>query len=128
MEFVVRAHSVKMDDASRDYAEAKIGKAVAKMTRGSNARVDVEVSKSTHGTGKTRVKVHVVIPHVPSETVHADESEMKAAIDVAADKISRALRRHKEKRRDRARATGPVRDPYAPAGDDDDGDGETVTL
>ena len=82
MEFVVRAHSVKMDYASRDYAEAKIGKAVAKMTRGSNARVDVEVSKSTHGTGKTRVKVHVVIPHVPSETVHADESEMKAAIDV----------------------------------------------
>lgn len=128
MEFVVRAHSVEMDEASRDYAEAKIGKAVAKMTRGSSARVDVEVSKSPVGTGQTRVKVHVVIPHVPSETVHADEVEMKAAMDVAADKIGRALRRHKEKRRDRARATGPVRDPYAPAGTEDDDDLETVTL
>ncbi len=110
MEFVVRAHSVELDEKTRAYAEAKIGRTVSKMLRGTGSRVDVEVTEAPH---QARVKVHVSIPHAPSETVHADQSDIKSAIDVAADKIGRALRRNKEKRRDKARTTGPVRDPHA---------------
>jgi ribosomal subunit interface protein len=134
MEFVVRAHSVDLDEATRDYAEAKIGRVVTKMLRTTGARVDVEVTGQAGGAGQTRVKVHVVIPHATSETVHADGDDPRAAIDIAADKIGRALRRNKEKRRDRARATGPVRDPRTPANDDDiddddvDVDAETIPL
>jgi len=124
MEFDVRAHSIELDDANRDYAEAKIGKAVNKMLRGADARVDVEVSESPVGSGKTRVKVHVVIAHAPSETVTADEGEVRAAIDVAADKIGRTLRRSKEKRRDRARAPAAERDPFPSAPADDDGEAD----
>jgi ribosome-associated translation inhibitor RaiA len=50
------------------------------------------------------VKVHVAIPHATSETVHVDNPEIRTAIDLCADKLARAIKRNKQKRRTQARS------------------------
>ncbi|MEE2827990.1 MAG: ribosome-associated translation inhibitor RaiA [Myxococcota bacterium] len=105
MEFHVRAHSVDIDQATRVYAEEKIGRTVEKFL-GNTGRVDVEVTEIARGSGPhlARVKVHVAIPHAPSQTVHVDDSEIRAAIDLCSDKVARAIKRSKQKRRSKARS------------------------
>ena len=104
MQFQIRAHDVHVDDATREYAEAKIGKAVQKILGSGGQRIDVEFSQEGHkGAPEHRVSVHVYIPHNKTQVVTVDDPEMRAAIDVAADKIGRAVRRATNRRRDRAR-------------------------
>lgn len=107
MDITVRAHSVELDDATRQYIEDKVGHAVAKQIAG-QARIVIDVSEEapSHGAPQTRVKVHATVPHLPSSTVSADETEIRAATDVAADKIGRALRKTVGRKRDKARHPG----------------------
>ena len=107
MEVNVRAHSFGLSDRAREYAESKIGRSVTKLVKG-GAPVDVEISEQTKGAGPSlvRVKVAVAIPRSKPAVVTAEDAEIRAAIDLAADKIGRALRRTKEKRRGKGR-TGP---------------------
>jgi ribosomal subunit interface protein len=105
MQLNVRAHSVDLDNSDRAYATEKIGRVVEKFL-GKSGRVEVEFSEISKGGGHnlSRVKVHVAIPHAPSETVHVDDTEIRAAIDLCADKLARAIKRNKEKRRSQARS------------------------
>jgi ribosomal subunit interface protein len=105
MQLNVRAHSVDLDNSDRAYATEKIGRIVEKFL-GKSGRVEVEFSEISKGGGHnlSRVKVHVAIPHAPSETVHVDDVEVRAAIDLCADKLARAIKRNKEKRRSKARS------------------------
>lgn len=105
MQLNVRAHSVDIDNSDRAYATEKIGRIVEKFL-GKSGRVDIEFSEISKGGGHnlSRVKVHVAIPHAPSETVHVDDPEIRAAIDLCADKLARAIKRKKEKRRTQARS------------------------
>jgi len=103
MQFQIRAHDVHVDDATREYAENKIGKAVQKILGSGGHRVDVEFSSEGHGAPDNRVSVHLYVPGRKPHVVTVSDPEMKAAIDVAADKIGRAVRRATNKRRDRAR-------------------------
>jgi ribosomal subunit interface protein len=103
MQFQIRAHDVHVDDETREYAESKIGKAIQKILGSGSHRVDVEFSQEGHGAPDNRIAVHLYIPHRNPLVVTVSEPEMKAAIDVAADKIGRAVRRSSNKRRDKAR-------------------------
>ena len=105
MQLKVRAHSVDLNNSDRAYAEEKIGRTVEKFL-GKSGRVDVEVSEVSKSGGHnlSRVKVHIAIPHAPSETVHVDDEKVRAAIDLCADKVARAIKRNKQKRRDQARS------------------------
>ena len=111
MDFHVRAHSIQLSPDDRDYAEKKIGKAVQKIL-GSEARVDCEISTNDagKGAGLSRVKVNVHIPHAKAISVQEEHKEVKAAIDLAADKIWRAVKRLRQKRRDNRRGPhgGPI--------------------
>ena len=110
MDFKVRAHSIQLTDEDRDYAEKKIGKAVQKILGTAGNSVDVEISNLDNGKGAplSRVKVNVYVPHAKSISVHVDNPEVKAAIDIAADKIWRAVKRVRQKRRDSRRVGGPI--------------------
>ena len=129
MEVNVRAHSFDLSDRSRSYAESKIGRSVTKLVKG-GAPVDVEVSEQNKGGGPSlvRVKVSVAIPRSKPAVVTAEDAEIRAAIDLAADKIGRALRKTKEKRRGKGRTSpglSPVVDPVS----DEDSEGvETVEM
>ena len=105
MQLNVRAHSVDLNDSDRNYASEKIGRTVEKFL-GKSSRVDVEVSEVSKGSGHnlSRVKVHIAIPHASSETVHVDDTDIRAAIDLCADKVARVIKRNKNKRRDQARS------------------------
>ncbi len=105
MDFKVRAHSIQLKPEDRDYAEKKIGKAVQKILGSDGNHVDVEVSALDGGKGAhlTRVKVNVHVPHAKTISVHTDDQDVRAAIDVAADKIWRAVKRLRQKRRDNRR-------------------------
>ena len=105
MEFHFRAHSVQLEPDTRDYAEEKIGGALHKVLGKGGGRIDVEVTEPSHSGGRpcVRVKVHVAIPHAASETVHVDASGLKEAIDLCANKIMRAVKRRRNKRRTKAR-------------------------
>ncbi|MCO4768523.1 MAG: HPF/RaiA family ribosome-associated protein [Deltaproteobacteria bacterium] len=111
MDFKVRAHSIQLSAEDRDYAEKKIGKAVQKILGSDGNNVDVEISNLDSGKGAhlTRVKVNVYVPHAKTISVHVDNPDVKAGIDVAADKIWRAVKRLRQKRRDsRRNHTAPV--------------------
>ncbi len=119
MEVNVRAHSFDLSDGARAYAEAKIGRSVTKVVRG-GSRVDVEVSEQSKGGAPlARVKVAVAVPRGKPAVVTAENIDVRAAIDSAADKIGRALRKTKEKRRGKGR-TSPGLAPVAAPMDDED--------
>ena len=122
MDFHVRAHSTHLDNDTRAYAEEKIGRAVTKVLGSKGGRVDIEVTDQNQGGGApcSRVKVHVAIPHSASETVHVDDPDIRAAIDQCADKIGRAIKKNRGRRRDRVR-TGEI-PAYVPIVSDDDDD------
>ena len=104
MQFQIRVHDVHVDDSIRDYAEAKIGRAVQKILGSGGHRVDIEFSQEgQRGAPDHRVAVHLFVPHGKPHVVSVSDPDMKAAIDVAADKIGRAVRRATNRRRDRAR-------------------------
>lgn len=103
MQFQIRAHDVRVDDAHREYAEQKIGKAVAKILGSGSHRVDVEISHEGTGAPDHRVSVHLFVPHRAPIVVSAADPDLRAALDFAADKIGRAVRRATNKRRDKAR-------------------------
>jgi len=128
MEFHLRAHSVTLRPETREYAELKIGRVVQKVLR-ANSRVDVDFSLENKGHGAPSVtcKVHVAIPHANSETISAEDADAHAAIDRAADKLARALRRNKEKRRTRDRTGGNLR-AVKPERSADDDDPETMSV
>ena len=107
MQFQIRAHDVHVDDSIREYAENKIGKAVQKILGSGGHRVDVEFSQEGTGAPDHRVSVHLFVPHRKPHVVTVNDPDMKAAIDVAADKIRTAARRGTQKRRDKARK-GPT--------------------
>ena len=103
MHFQIRAHDVQVDDAHREYAEQKIGKAVAKILGSGSHRVDVEITHEGTGAPDHRVSVHLFVPHSAPIVVSVADPELHAALDLAADRVGRAVRRATNKRRDKAR-------------------------
>lgn len=106
MEVHVRSPHCDLAPADREYAEIKIGRAVEKILGRQGVRVDVEVSdeaSAQHAPHK-RVSVHVHLPHARTEVVSVDDADVRAAIDVAADKVTRTIKRAVQRRRDRTRA------------------------
>jgi ribosome-associated translation inhibitor RaiA len=108
MEIDVRAHSIELKKGERAYAADKINKAVEKVLGGTSARIDVEISDLSQGSGAhlKRVAVHVHVPHSKTEVVRVDDPSVTAAVDLAADRIFRALKRNVERRRGRRHVTG----------------------
>ena len=107
MDITIRAHSVDLDARTREYIEDKVSRGVGKLVTG-QARIEVEVSEEgpNHGAETIRVKIHAVLPHTPSSTVHAADGDVRAATDVAVDKIVRAIRKTVARKRDKARHAG----------------------
>ncbi len=122
MEFNLRAPSTQIDNADREYAERKLTHALSKVLGRSGARVDVEVSSPSQSSGKplTKVDVHVFIPKSKKQVVKVQAEELRECIDLATDKIMRAVKRSRNRRRDKMRHSGEFKAATMPL--DDDGD------
>lgn len=95
MEITVSGRKMPVSDALKKYAEEKIGKSVEHLDVGATScDVVLYVEKNKSIANKAICEVTVLIPgHVAR--VQESEMDMYAAIDVAAAKISRQLRKFK---------------------------------
>lgn len=98
----IHTHQLDMSDALREYAVKHIEELVTRIYNKQNPTLDIEFSDVSAGREKM-CKVTLHVP--PGKTLVASAQDVNpyAAVDLAAEKISRELRRFKEKRQDAAR-------------------------
>jgi ribosome-associated translation inhibitor RaiA len=133
MDYQLRAHAVRLSQRTRDYAEEKLVKAVNKVVGKEGSRLDVEITDLAQGTGAPtyRVSVHVHVPHIKPHVVTVQDPEPRAAIDLASEKIFRALTRTLGKKRTRRHSKGDGIDALSASPEsasDDAEDAGTATL
>ncbi|MFZ4639554.1 MAG: ribosome hibernation-promoting factor, HPF/YfiA family [Nodosilinea sp.] len=98
MKLVIHGRNIEITDAIRDYVEQKILKAVSHFQNLTN-EVDVHLSVARNPRISSKQSAEVTL-YIDKAVVRAEESSenLYASIDLVADKISRQLRKFKEKR------------------------------
>ena len=105
MKLVIQGKNIEITDAIRDYVEQKILKAVSHFQQLTN-EVDVNLSVARNPRISSKQSAEVTL-YVDGAVVRAEESSesLYASIDLVANKISRQLRKYKEKRNNRKHST-----------------------
>ncbi|KAJ1460421.1 ribosomal subunit interface protein [Pelagophyceae sp. CCMP2097] len=105
----ISANNLKMTDSMRAYVEEKIGSTVARYDM--VTRCDTHLSVLRNPAVSDTDSCEVVV-FAEGTVVRAAErsSSMYAAIDLVAAKISRKLRKVKERREDRSQKKDPLRE------------------
>lgn len=98
MKLVIQGKNIEITEAINDYVEQKISKAVSHFKHLIN-EVDINLSVARHHRISPRQSAEVTL-YVNGAVVRAEESSenLYASIDLVANKISRQLRKYKEKR------------------------------
>ena len=97
MNIKIHTHQLDMSDPLRAYAERHIAESISHFFKEQAARLDIEFEDAVGGREK-RCQVTVWVPHGKTLVASAEDANPYAAVDLAAEKISRELRRYKEKR------------------------------
>jgi putative sigma-54 modulation protein len=105
MKLVIQGKNIEITDAIRDYVEQKILKAVSHFKHLTN-EVDVNLSVARNPRISSKQSAEVTL-YVDGAVVRAEESSesLYASVDLVANKISRQLRKYKEKRNNRKHST-----------------------
>jgi len=102
MKLVIQGKNIEITDSLREYVTQKIDKAVSHFQ---NLITEVDVHLSvTRNPRITAKQIAEVTIYVNGSVVRAEEGSenLYASIDLVADKISRQLRKYKEKRHDKS--------------------------
>lgn len=112
MKLVIQGKNIEVTDAIRDYVEQKISKAVSHFQHLTN-EVDVHLSVARNPRISPKQSAEVTL-YVNGAVVRAEESSenLYASIDLVANKISRQLRKYKEKRQDKKHPTTKPNDAF----------------
>jgi putative sigma-54 modulation protein len=97
MKLVIHGKNIEITDAIREYVQSKIEKAVSHFQTITN-EVDVHLSVARNPRINPRQAAEVTI-YANKTVIRAEESSesLYASIDLVADKISRQLRKYKER-------------------------------
>jgi putative sigma-54 modulation protein len=97
MKLVIHGKNIEITDAIREYVQSKIEKAVSHFQSITN-EVDVHLSVARNPRINPRQAAEVTI-YANKTVIRAEESSesLYASIDLVADKISRQLRKYKER-------------------------------
>ncbi len=101
MKLVIQGKNIEITDAIRSYVDQKISKAVSHFQHLTNeVDVNLSIAKNARVTPKQTAEVTL---YVNGAVVRAEESSdsLYASIDLVANKITRQLRKYKEKRQDK---------------------------
>lgn len=100
MKLVIQGKNIEITDAIREYVNQKIEKAVSHFQH-LTMEVDVHLSVARNPRIGSKQSAEVTI-YANGTVIRAEESSenLYASIDLVADKISRQLRKYKEKRQD----------------------------
>jgi len=104
MKLVIQGKNIEITDSLREYVTQKIEKAVSHF-QNLITEVDVHLSVARNPRINSKQVAEVTI-YVNGSVVRAEEGSenLYATIDLVADKISRQLRKYKEKRHDKTHA------------------------
>ena len=102
MKLVIQGKNIEITDSLRDYVSQKIEKAVSHY-QNLITEVDVHLSVARNPRINSKQTAEVTI-YVNGSVVRAEEGSenLYASIDLVADKISRQLRKYKEKRHEKS--------------------------
>ena len=105
MKLVIQGKNIEITDAIRNHVHQKIEKAASHFQTLIN-KVDVNLSVENNPRIAPKQTTEVTI-YLSNSVVRAEESSenMYASIDMVTDKITRQLRKYKEKRRDQSHAS-----------------------
>ncbi|MBD2315217.1 ribosome-associated translation inhibitor RaiA [Desertifilum sp. FACHB-1129] len=105
MKLVIQGKNIEITDAIRDYVQQKIEKAVSHFQNLTN-EVDVHLSVARNPRINPKQTAEVTI-YANGTVIRSEESseDLYASIDLVADKIARQLRKYKEKRHAKHKAT-----------------------
>ena len=105
MKLVIQGKNIEITDAIRSHVNQKIEKATAHFQTLIN-KVDVNLSVENNPRIAPKQATEVTI-YLNNTVVRAEESSenLYASIDMVTDKITRQLRKYKEKRRDQSHAS-----------------------
>lgn len=105
MKLVIHGKNIEITDAIREYVEQKILRAVSHFQALTN-EVDVHLAVARNNRITAKQSAEVTL-YVDGAIVRAEESSenLYASIDLVADKISRQLRKYKEKLSSRKHGT-----------------------
>lgn len=100
MKLVIQGKNIEITDAIREYVNQKIEKAVSHFQH-LTMEVDVHLSVARNPRVGSKQSAEVTI-YANGTVIRAEESSesLYASIDLVADKISRQLRKYKERRQD----------------------------
>lgn len=101
MKLVIQGKNIEITDAIRNYVDQKISKAVCHY-RHLTHEVDVHLSVAKNARIISKQSAEVTL-YIDGAIVRAEESSenLYASVDLVANKITRQLRKYKEKRQDR---------------------------
>jgi len=101
MKLVIQGKNIEITEAIRSYVDQKISKAVNHFRHLTN-EVDVNLSVAKNGRVNPKQSAEVTL-YINGAVVRAEESSenLYASIDLVANKITRQLRKYKEKRHGR---------------------------
>jgi putative sigma-54 modulation protein len=114
MKLVIQGKNIEITDSIHSYVHQKIEKAVSHFKHLTN-EVDVNLSVARNHRITPKQSAEVTL-YIDGAVVRAEESSenLYASIDMVASKITRQLRRYKEKRHDRSlHAVKPPQDNFA---------------
>lgn len=101
MKLVIQGRNIEITDAIRSYVDQKISKAVSHF-RHLTQEIDVNLSVAKNARITPKQSAEVTL-YINGAIVRAEESSenLYASIDLVANKITRQLRKYKEKRHNR---------------------------
>lgn len=114
MKLVIHGKNIEITDAIREYVHQKIEKAVNHFQNITN-EVDVHLSVARNPRINPKQAAEVTI-YANGSVIRAEESSenLYASIDLVADKISRQLRKYKERRQDKKTQAQPTNEVVVP--------------
>jgi len=114
MRLQVKGKNVEVTAAIREYAEAKLSKLAKQLA--DQTQVELELSQERNPSiSQNQVAEATVWTKGPTLRARESSSDMKASIDQLADKLSRQVKRYREKQRRRPSRTDAAEAPMIPS-------------
>ena len=112
MKLVIHGKNIEITDAIREYVHQKIEKAVNHFQNITN-QVDVHLSVARNPRINPKQSAEVTV-FANGNVIRAEENSenLYASIDLVADKITRQLRKYKERRHDKKNNSIPTHEAY----------------
>src|SRR5438128_11088096 len=113
MRLHVKGKNVEVTDAIHEYAERKLGKLAPQLADPTRVELELAVEKNP-SIADNHVAEATIWTKGPVLRAKEASTDMRASIDLLADKLERQVTRYRQKRRRRNRGIGQVPEPSVP--------------